>query len=130
MDKFVKAVLVLSVAGSAIAAVHNFYMNSKEIPLANDEQMYDMATKWAEVPSQESYAYGGIFNHLEYETSFAALADSSDTYTGTIYFTGDHWSDPRIMVVTSDSTGRATQVVTLFSYERINENAAAKEVPE
>lgn len=114
MDRFVKVMLVVSTLGAIGAAGMNF--QRKEVPLANDEQEYKLEQMWAG-DEEELFCYGGVFNHLELEKSFLAWSDSTGRYIADVYYIGDHYSDPRLMVVHYEDTNQVVQVVLTASYE-------------
>jgi hypothetical protein len=114
MDKFTKVMLFASVVGAIGAAGMN-YKNGKEVPLAEDRQEYKLEKMWA--GDEELFCYGGVFNHLELEKSFLAWADSTGRYIADVYYIGDHYSDPRLMIVHYEDTNEVVQVVLTASYE-------------
>lgn len=135
MDSFVKKMFI----GSIIAAFAVTAWRTK-IPdwdeqiakkLAADEQQFRISTE-AAVTEDGRWCYGGIFDHLELEKEYVAWISGEDRYIAQQLYTGDHYSDPRIMVVREESTGDTVQVMLLKSYEEWNKITMAlqKEVPD
>lgn len=121
MDRFVKVMLVASTLGAVGAAGMNF--QRKEVPLAEDRQEYELAKAWAEpvYTEDEYFCYGGVFSHLEKEKSFLGWSDSTGNYIADIYYTGDHYYDPRIMIVHAEDSGEVVQVLLTASYSKRGE---------
>lgn len=84
-----------------------------------DQQQFRISTE-AAVTEDGRWCYGGIFDHLELEKEYVAWIDGEDRYIAQQLYTGDHYSDPRIMVVREESTGNTVQVMLLKSYEEWN----------
>lgn len=98
---------------------------------AEDEQQFRISTE-AAVTEDGRWCYGGIFDHLEVEKEYVAWISGDDRYIAQQLYTGDHYSDPRIMVVREESTGDTVQVMLLKSYEEWNKVTMAlqQEVPD
>ena len=123
MDKFTKILLVVSTVGAIGAAGMTHVRKEDEVPLTNDEQEYKLEQMWAG-DEEELFCYGGVFNHLELEKSFLAWADSDGRYIADVYYIGDHYSDPRLMVVHYEDTTEIVQVVLTASYKYRAEHTA------
>ena len=132
MDSFTKKMFT----GTLIAAFAVSAWRAKDEQLAKkaaeDEQQFRISTE-AAVTEDGRWCYGGIFDHLELEKEYVAWISSEDRYIAQQLYTGDHYSDPRIMVVREESTGNTVQVMLLKSYEEWNEitrKALQQEVPD
>lgn len=124
MDKFVKGIMTIAIAGSIACAIHGFIAEEDKL-FAKDEQEYVTNAKWAE----ENNVYGGIFAHLEKEKTFLAWADKNGRYIADVYYTGDHYEDPRLMIIHDESGETVVQVILTESYKKRSEDYY-KEVPE
>lgn len=129
MDNFVKGLTAFAVAGAIACAIDNYVRRDENPPLTKDEQEYTINATEAEETNEELFCYGGIFNHLEKEKSFLAWSDKNGDYIADVYYTGDHYEDPRLMVVHDENTGETVQVVLTASYKTRSESYY-KEVPE
>lgn len=118
MDGFVKKMLIGSIIG-AIAVTIWRTKNPNFNEQLNQKAIERMEADAAEV-EDDLWCYGGIFNHLEFEKEYLAWSDSNDNYVAQVLFTGDHHTDPRLMVVRAESDNRVVQVVMLRSYEEHN----------
>lgn len=130
MDKFTKGMFIVSIIGAVGVTIWRDAVDStkeKEKRLALDEQQFKISTEAAEV-DDGCWCYGGVLAHLELEKQYVAWRTATDDYIAQQLYTGDHWSDPRILVVTEYSTGQVVQVAMLKSYE--SQNATASEVPD
>lgn len=127
MDKFTKGMFIVSIIGAIGVTIWRDAVDSEKQKLALDEQQFKISTEAAEVDA-ECWCYGGVFAHLELEKQYVAWRTAKDDYIAQQLYTGDHWSDPRILVVTEYSTGQVVQVAMLKSYE--SQNATAAEVPD
>lgn len=117
MDKFTKGMFIVSIIGAIGVTIWRDAVDSAtEQKLALDEQQFKISTEAAEV-DPECWCYGGVFAHLELEKQYVAWRTSKDDYIAQQLYTGDHWSDPRILVVTEYSTGQVVQVAMLKSYQ-------------
>ena len=136
MDSFTKKML----AGTLIAAfavsawrakIPNWDEQLAAKRAAEDEQQFRVSTE-ATVTEDGRWCYGGIFDHLEVEKEYVAWISGDDRYIAQQLYTGDHYSDPRIMVVREESTGNTVQVMLLKSYEEWNKITMAlqQEVPD
>lgn len=123
MDKFTKGMFIVSIIGAIGVTIWRDAVDSKEQKLALDEQQFKISTEAAEV--DDGWCYGGVLAHLELEKQYVAWRTAKDDYIAQQLYTGDHWSDPRILVVTEYSTGQVVQVAMLKSYE--SQNATAVE---
>lgn len=123
MDKFTKGMFIVSIIGAIGVTVWRDAVDSKKQKLALDEQQFKISTEAAEV-DDDCWCYGGVFAHLELEKQYVAWRTAKDDYIAQQLYTGDHWSDPRILVVTEYSTGQVVQVAMLKSYESQNATAA------
>lgn len=127
MDKFTKRMFIVSIIGAiGVTIWRNAVDSATEQRLALDEQQFRISTEAAEVDG--CWCYGGVLAHLELEKQYVAWRTATDDYIAQQLYTGDHWSDPRILVVTEYSTGQVVQVAMLKSYE--SQNATASEVPD
>ena len=136
MDSFTKKMFIVTlIAAFAVSAWRAKIPNWDEQlarKAAEDEQQYRISTEAAEIDG-DRWCYGGIFDHLELEKEYVAWISSEDRYIAQQLYTGDHYSDPRIMVVREESTGNTVQVMLLKSYEEWNEitrKAQQQEVPD
>lgn len=116
MDKFTKILLVVSTVGAIGAAGMTHVRKEDEVQLANDDQEYKLEKMWAG-DEEELFCYGGVFEHLELEKSFLAWTDSTGRYVADVYYIGDHYTDPRLMVVHYEDTNQVVQVMLTASYE-------------
>lgn len=121
MDKFTKTMFIVAFSGAIIASAWRAKIDNYEAQvhkLAIDEQQYRISGSMAEAAEVDNtWCYGGVFDHLELEKEYIAWVDARDRYIGKQVYTGDHWSDPRILVVEAESTGQIVQVMLLKSYE-------------
>ena len=122
MDKFTKGMFIASIIGAIGVTIWRDAVDAKEQKLALDEQQFKISTEAAEV--DDCWCYGGVLAHLELEKQYVAWRTAKDDYIAQQLYTGDHWSDPRILVVTEYSTGQVVQVAMLKSYESQNATAA------
>ena len=136
MDSFTKKMFTGTlIAAFAVSAWRAKIPNRDEQlakKAAEDEQQFRISTE-AAVTEDGRWCYGGIFDHLELEKEYVAWISSEDRYIAQQLYTGDHYSDPRIMVVREESTGNTVQVMLLKSYEEWNEitrKALQQEVPD
>ena len=123
MDKFTKGMFIVSIIGAIGVTIWRDAVDAKEQKLALDEQQFKIGTEAAEV-DDDCWCYGGVLAHLELEKQYVAWRTAKDDYIAQQLYTGDHWSDPRILVVTEYSTGQVVQVAMLKSYESQNATAA------
>lgn len=123
MDNFTKGMFIASIIGAIGVTIWRDAVDAKEQKLALDEQQFKISTEAAEV-DDDCWCYGGVLAHLELEKQYVAWRTSTDDYIAQQLYTGDHWSDPRILVVTEYSTGQVVQVAMLKSYESQNATAA------
>lgn len=120
MDKFTKGMFIASIIGAIGVTIWRDAVDSaKQQKLALDEQQFKISTEAAEV-DPECWCYGGALAHLELEKQYVAWRTSTDDYIAQQLYTGDHWSDPRILVVTEYSSGQVVQVAMLKSYQSQN----------
>ena len=135
MDSFTKKMFVGTlIAAFAVSAWRAKIPNWDEQlarKAAEDEQQFRISTE-AAVTEDCRWCYGVIFDHLEVEKEYIAWVSSEDRYIAQQLYTGDHYSDPRIMVVREESTGNTVQVMLLKSYEEWNKVTMAlqQEVPD
>lgn len=135
MDSFTKKMFVGTlIAAFAVSAWRAKIPNWNEQlakKAAEDQQQFRISTE-AAVTEDGRWCYGGIFDHLELEKEYVAWIDGDDRYIAQQLYTGDHYSDPRIMVVREESTGDTVQVMLLKSYEEWNKVTMAlqQEVPD
>lgn len=123
MDNFTKGMFIASIIGAIGVTIWRDAVDAKEQKLALDEQQFKISTEAAEV-DDDCWCYGGVLAHLELEKQYVAWRTAKDDYIAQQLYTGDHWSDPRILVVTEYSTGQVVQVAMLKSYESQNATAA------
>lgn len=135
MDGFTKRMLIVTlIAAFAVSAWRAKIPDWDEQlarKAAEDEQQFRISTE-AAVTEDGRWCYGGIFDNLEVEKEYIAWVSSEDRYIAQQLYTGDHYSDPRIMVVREESTGNTVQVMLLKSYEEWNKITMAlqQEVPD
>lgn len=135
MDSFTKKMfvgtLIATFAVSAWRAKIPDWDEQLARKAAEDEQQFRISTE-AAVTEDGRWCYGGIFDHLELEKEYVAWISGDDRYIAQQLYTGDHYSDPRIMVVREESTGDTVQVMLLKSYEEWNKITMAlqQEVPD
>lgn len=135
MDGFTKKMFVGTlIAAFAVSAWRAKIPNWDEQlarKAAEDEQQFRISTE-AAVTEDGRWCYGGIFDNLELEKEYVAWISDDDRYIAQQLYTGDHYSDPRIMVVREESTGNTVQVMLLKSYEEWNKITMAQqqEVPD
>jgi hypothetical protein len=127
MDKFTKGMFIASIIGAIGVTIWRDAVDAAKQQKLDDEQQFKISTEAAEV-DPECWCYGGVFAHLELEKQYVAWRTSTDDYIAQQLYTGDHWSDPRILVVTEYSTGQVVQVAMLKSYQ--SQKAIAEEVPD
>lgn len=123
MDNFTKGMFIASIIGAIGVTIWRDAVDAKEQKLALDEQQFKISTEAAEV-DDDCWCYGGVLAHLELEKQYVAWRTAKDDYIAQQLYTGDHWSDPRILVVTEYSSGQVVQVAMLKSYESQNATAA------
>jgi hypothetical protein len=135
MDRFTKRMFIVTlIAAFAVSAWRTKIPDWDEQlarKAAEDEQQFRISTE-AAVTEDGRWCYGGIFDHLEVEKEYVAWISGEDRYIAQQLYTGDHYSDPRIMVVREESTGDTVQVMLLKSYEEWNKVTMAlqQEVPD
>lgn len=135
MDRFTKRMFIVTlIAAFAVSAWRTKIPDWDEQlarKAAEDEQQFRISTE-AAVTEDGRWCYGGIFDHLELEKEYVAWISGDDRYIAQQLYTGDHYSDPRIMVVREESTGDTVQVMLLKSYEEWNKVTMAlqQEVPD
>lgn len=135
MDRFTKRMFIVTlIAAFAVSAWRTKIPDWDEQltrKAAEDEQQFRISTE-AAVTEDGRWCYGGIFDHLEVEKEYVAWISGDDRYIAQQLYTGDHYSDPRIMVVREESTGDTVQVMLLKSYEEWNKITMAQqqEVPD
>lgn len=135
MDRFTKRMFIVTlIAAFAVSAWRTKIPDWDEQlarKAAEDEQQFRISTE-AAVTEDGRWCYGGIFDHLELEKEYVAWISGDDRYIAQQLYTGDHYSDPRIMIVREESTGNTVQVMLLKSYEEWNKITMAlqQEVPD
>jgi hypothetical protein len=122
MDKFTKGMFIVSIIGAVGVTIWRDVVDTAKQQKLDDEQQFKISTEAAEV--DDCWCYGGVLAHLELEKQYVAWRTAKDDYIAQQLYTGDHWSDPRILVVTEYSTGQVVQVAMLKSYESQNATAA------
>lgn len=135
MDTFTKVMLVGAMAGCAICAGINGARQrveafGKEVNLTEDSQEFKIAVEATDEEFPE-FVFGSTFSHLEKEKEFIGWVTSQDRYICESYYLGDHYSDPRVIVVREESSGDVVQIFTTASYEKRNEiSKTLDEVPD
>lgn len=136
MDKFTKAITVIAFTGTVICAGVNQARKAQEADpnkLTFDKQQFEIDAKAAEAGDEEwpEFIFGGPYSDLEKEKEYIAYVTSSDRYIAESYYLGDHYSDPRLVVVRSETTGDVSQVFTSWSYQKRSEvSQRLDEVPD
>lgn len=136
MDRFTKILFVGALIGSVLCAGLNgsrqraeAFGNGKE-GLAEDSQQFKIDAEALDKDYPE-FVFGGCWNHLEKEKEYIAWVTDDGRYIAENYYLGDHYSDPRLVVVRSEDTGDVVQVFTTSSYEKRSQIAMAlDEVPD
>lgn len=138
MDNFTRTTMAVAMVGTIICAGINAARKSAgEYPqkLTKDTQQFEIDAKAAEVQEEEwpEFLFGSTYDglQLEKEKEYVAAVTSSDRYIAENYYLGDHYADPRLVVVRSEATGDVVQIFTTASYEKRSQmSAAMDEVPD
>lgn len=135
MDKFTKILFVGALFGSVLCAGLNGARDRAEAfgkeELAEDSQQYKIDAEALDEETYPEFVFGGVWNHLEKEKEYIAWVADDGRYIAENYYLGDHYSDPRLVVVRSEDTGDVVQVFTTSSYEKRSQIAMAlDEVPD
>jgi hypothetical protein len=136
MDKFTKVLFVGALIGSVFCAGLNGARDrveafgKEETKLTEDGQQYRVDAEALDKDYPE-FVFGNAWNHLEKEKEYIAWVADDGRYIAENYYLGDHYSDPRLVVVRSEDTGDVVQVFTTSSYEKRSQIAMAlDEVPD
>lgn len=135
MDKFTKILFVGALIGSVLCAGLNGARDRAEAfgkeELAEDSQQYKIDAEALDEETYPEFVFGGVWNHLEKEKEYIAWVADDGRYIAENYYLGDHYSDPRLVVVRSEDTGDVVQAFTTSSYEKRSQIAMAlDEVPD
>jgi hypothetical protein len=136
MDTFTKVMLIGAMAGCAICAGLNGARDraeafGKEVKLTEDNQEYKIAAEALDEETYPEFVFGSTFSHLEKEKEFVGWVTSQDRYICESYYLGDHYTDPRVIVVREESSGDVVQIFTTASYEKRNQmSKKLDEVPD
>ena len=135
MDNFTKIMLVGAMVGCVICAGINGSRQrveafGKEVKLTEDSQEFKIAAEALDEEFPE-FVFGSTFSHLEKEKEFVGWVTSQDRYICESYYLGDHYTDPRVIVVREESSGDVVQIFTTASYEKRNQmSKELDEVPD
>ena len=136
MDTFTKILLVGAMTGCVICAGVNGARQRAEafgkgVELTEDSQQYEIDAEALDEETYPEFVFGGVWNHLQKEKEYIAWVADDGRYIAETYYLGDHYSDPRLVIVRSENTGDVVQVFTTSSYKKRNQIAMAlDEVPD